>query len=135
MGTEEYQEEQLPEDEKWFHDMRVSVFMRKPFGVKDEKYKELAEKVKELMPSFHWDELTQYIEHKDETCIRGDIFKHPSAKKFEDLVLFDRGPAKQTQEMFDQHEREYKEKVDNGIIKEGDYGDADAEGEPQEEEK
>lgn len=74
--------------------MRISVFMRRPFDVKDEKYKELAEKVKVLVPAFHWDELTQYIEHKENTCIRGDIFKHPSAKKFEDLVLFDRGEAK-----------------------------------------
>ena len=88
------EEEELPTDERWFHDMRVSVFMRRPFDVKDEKYKELAEKVKALIPAFHWDELTQYIEHKENTCIRGDIFKHPSAKKFEDLVLFDRGEAK-----------------------------------------
>lgn len=94
--SEAVEEEKLPEEPMWFHDMRVSVFMRRPFNVKDEKYKELAEKVKERMPSFYWDELTQYIEHKEETCIKGDVFKHPSAKKFEDLVLFDRGEHKQT---------------------------------------
>lgn len=45
--------------------MRVSVFMRKPFNVPDDRYRQLAEKVKKYMPSFHWEELTQYIEHKD----------------------------------------------------------------------
>lgn len=47
-----------------------------------------------MLPSFYWDELMQYIEHKDETCIRGDIFNHPNRKRFEDLTLFDRGEHK-----------------------------------------
>lgn len=75
-------ENNLPTEPKWFHDMRISVFMRKPFNVPDEKYRQLADKVKAYLPSFNWEELTQYIEHKDENCIRGDIFKHPSAKMF-----------------------------------------------------
>lgn len=29
-------EEKLPTEKMWFHDMRISVFKRKPFGVKDE---------------------------------------------------------------------------------------------------
>jgi len=85
------EEERLPKEPMWFHDMRVSVFLRKPFNVPDDKYKSLAVKAKSMLPSFYWDELMQYIEHKDETCIRGDIFSHPNKKRFEDLTLFDRG--------------------------------------------
>jgi len=125
------EEEKLPEDERWFHDMRISVFMRRPFNVKDEMYKELSEKTKSYIPAFNWDELTQYVEHKEENCIRGDIFKHPSAKKFEDLTLFDRGPQKQTQEMFDQYEEDYKKKVASGEVKEDDEGEGGEGGEDQ----
>jgi hypothetical protein len=32
-GAVTEEEEKLPEEEKWFHDMRISVFMRKPFNV------------------------------------------------------------------------------------------------------
>lgn len=124
-------EEKLPEGEMWFHDLRVSVFARRPFGLKDEKYNEFSDKVQKLIPAFNWPELTQYIEHKDENCIRGDIFKHPSAKKFEDLIMFDRGEAKQTQEMFDANEADYKRKVESGEIKEdlGEGGEGGDEGE------
>jgi len=129
------QQEELPKDKMWFHDMRLSVFLRKPFNVKDDKYKMLAEKVKNFMPAFYWDELTQYIEHKDENCIRGDIFKHPSAKKFEDLVHFDRGEAKQTQEMFDRYEEEHKAKIASGEIKDYDADDSQEELDAEEQEE
>jgi hypothetical protein len=89
-------EDELPEDPQWMHDMRVSVFMRKPYDVKDTKYRDFAVKMKERMPSLNWDEIMQYVEHKDDNCVRGDIFKHESAKRFDDIHLFDRGEDKQT---------------------------------------
>ena len=98
MLKEQEESNKLPEDPQWVHDMRISIFMRKPYNVKDDKYRELALKIRELVPSVNWEELMQYIEHKDENCIRGDIFNHPHKKRFDDLHLFDRGEEKQTQE-------------------------------------
>jgi len=123
------EDERLPKEAMWFHDMRVSVFVRKQFNVPDEKYQQLANKAKKLVPSFYWDELTQYIEHKDDTCIRGDIFNHPSRKRFEDLTLFDRGEYKQTQEMFDKYAEDHRKKLESGEL--GEDGDANDDGDDE----
>lgn len=108
--------DELPKEKMWLHDMRVSVFMRKPFNVTDEKYKGLALTFRERLPSVNWDELMQYIEHKDENCIRGDVFSHPNRKRFDELDLFDRGEHKQTQEMFDKYAAEEDRKIAAGEI-------------------
>lgn len=42
-------------------------------------------------------------------------------------MLFDRGDAKQTQEMFDAHEAEYKRKIESGEINMDEEGEAEAE--------
>lgn len=49
--------------------------------------------------------------------------------------MFDRGDAKQTQEMFDAHEAEYKRKIESGEISVDENGDAEAEEETMSEEE
>jgi len=123
------EDEKLPTDKMWLHDMRISVFFRKPYNLKDEQYRDIALKFRERLPSVNWDEIMQYVEHKDENCIRGDIFNHPNRKKFEDLHLLDRGEHKQTQEMFDEYADEQQRKIDSGEIPDP---DKDGEGDQEE---
>lgn len=85
--------------------MRISSYARKYFKVSDQFLESLRDKAKPMVPGFDFDSFFQYIEHDDDKCIRGDIFKHPSAKKFYDLQLVDR-PDKQTEEMFEANEQE-----------------------------
>ena len=94
MEADQIADQKLPTEKMWLHDMRISVFFRKPFNLKDTKYRDMALKMREKLPSVNWDEIMQYVEHKDENCIRGDIFNHPNKKKFEDMHQIDRGEHK-----------------------------------------
>lgn len=110
------EQNKLPDEELWWHDMRISVFFRKPFNVKEKQYQEIAEKIKARMPALNWDDLMQYIEHKNENCVRGDIFKHHNKKHFGFLSEFDRGQHTQSQQKFDQFQKDQDERIARGEL-------------------
>lgn len=84
--------ETAPEDEdwdpskmQWFNSLQVSLFVRDPNSISDERELELHELVKTKIPGHDFDSFHLPIMHHTEHCIAGDIFAHEKAKKYDQL--------------------------------------------------
>ena len=79
-----------PHKPQWFNSLQISVFIRNPEKMTEERMEEIKNLVKEKIPGHDFEAFHVPVFHHDDVCLPGDIFKHENAKKYNDLHTIER---------------------------------------------
>ena len=109
-----YEEPYQMDQEHWFNDLRISVYLRDPHNLED-NMSNLKSTIKQKIPGYDFDQLHLHTNHDDQLCLDGDIFSHSKAWRYSES------------EKVERKNKHTEKDLEEGKIREGDYENIDLE--------